>query len=87
MVRRKATITLDREKAMNVMALLEVHTMSEAIDVALTRLIQAERLRRDVAAYGRTPPHDAEVALAGLPVAFDLEDAGVDYESDYRTDG
>ena len=65
------------------MHLLEAHTMSEVIDLALDRLIQAERLRRDVAAYGRTPPSDAEVALADMPVTFDLADAGVDYESDY----
>jgi hypothetical protein len=84
MAREKATITLDRAKARAAMLLLEVHTMSEVIDLALDRLIHAERLRRDVAAYGRTPPTDADVALADMPVTFDLEDTDVDYESDYR---
>jgi Bacterial antitoxin of type II TA system, VapB len=87
MVRRKATITLDRQKATDAMALLEMHTMSEVIDLALTRLIEAERLRRDVAAYGQTPPTDADIALAEIPVTFDLDDAEVDYESDYGTNG
>lgn len=85
MAREKATITLDRAKARDAMRLLEVHTVSEVIDLALERLVRTERLRRDVAAYGRIPPTDAELALADLPVAFDLDDADVDYESDYRT--
>jgi hypothetical protein len=84
MVRRKATITLDREKAADAMALVEVHTMSEVIDLALSRLIHAERLRRDIAAYRQTPPADVDIALADIPVTFDLDDADVDYEADYR---
>jgi hypothetical protein len=85
MAREKATITLDRAKARDAMRLVEAHTMSEVIDLALDRLIGAERLRRDVAAYGRIPPGDVDMALADLPVAFDLDDDDVDYESDYRT--
>ena len=85
MARRKATITLDREKAASAMALVEVHTMSEVIDLALSRLIHAERLRRDIAAYRHTPPSDVDIALADIPVTFDLDDADVDYEADYRT--
>lgn len=84
MAREKATITLDRAKANDAMHLLEVHTMSEVIDLALDRLIRAERLRRDIAAYGQTPPTDVEIALADMPATFDLDDADVDYESDYR---
>lgn len=60
--------------------------MSEVIDLALDRLIRAERLRRDISAYGRTPPTDMDVALADLPVTFDLDDDEVDYASDYRGD-
>jgi hypothetical protein len=86
MARQKATITLDRTKARDAMALVEAHTMSEVIDLALERLIRAERLRRDVAAYGSAPPADLEAALADMPVAFDLDDADVDYESDYRAE-
>lgn len=84
MVREKVTITLDRAKTREAMLLLEVHTASEVIDRALDRLIHAERLRRDVAAYGRTPPTVEDMALAEMPVAFDLDDDDVDYESDYR---
>ena len=87
MAREKATITLDRAKARDAMRLLEIHTVSEVIDLALERLIRAERLRRDVAAYGQTPPTEAELALADMSVTFDLDDADVDDESDYRTDG
>jgi hypothetical protein len=83
MVREKATITLDRSKARDAMLLLEVRTVSEAVDRALDRLIQTERLRRDIAAYGRTPPADAHLALVEVPAAFDLHDDDVDYESDY----
>jgi hypothetical protein len=71
--------------ARDAMHLPEVHTMSEVIDLALDRLTRAERLRRDVAAYGRTPPADVDVALAELPVTFDLDDDDVDYGSDDRT--
>lgn len=87
MAREKATITLDRAKARDAMLLIEAKTMSEVIDLALDRLIHAERLRRDVAAYGRNPPDDAEMALADVPVAFDLDDDDVDYESDYGRRG
>jgi hypothetical protein len=87
MAREKATITLDRAKAKDAMLLLEVHTVSEAVDRALDRLIKAERLRRDIAAYRRTLPPEADMALVEMPVEFDLHDDAVDYESDYRTGG
>jgi hypothetical protein len=87
MARNKATITLDRAKVRDAMRLVEVQTMSEVIDLALDRLIRAERLRQDVAAYGRTPPSAADMALADMTVAFDLDDDEVDYESDYRRGG
>ena len=83
MTRSKATITLDREKAASAMALAEVHTMSEVIDLALSRLIHAEQLRRDIATYRHTSPADVDIALADIPVTFDLDDADVDYEADY----
>lgn len=86
MARQKATITLDRTKARDAMALVEVHTMSEVIDLALDRLIRAERLRRDVATYGSGPAADLDLALADIPVTFDLDDTDVDYESDYAVE-
>jgi hypothetical protein len=66
MAKDKATITLDRAKATTARALLGAHSTSEVIDVALDRLIRAERLRADVAAYRRVPPTRDEVDLAAL---------------------
>ena len=86
MAREKATVTLDREKARSAMALTGGRSMSEVIDLALDRLIHTERLRHDVAAYKRTPPSVAELALADLPVHFDLGDEAVDYDALYGTD-
>lgn len=60
MPKRKVTITLDRAKADEARALLSAESTSQAIDLALDRAIRAERLRRDVAAYRRVPPTDAE---------------------------
>ena len=45
--------------------------------------IRAERLRRDVVAYERQPPTDAERALGDQPVVFDLGDDDVDYDALY----
>jgi hypothetical protein len=83
MAREKATITLDRAKATEVQRLTGAGSTSEAIDLALTRLITIERLRRDVEAYTGRPLTDAETAVGDLPVAFDLDDADVDYDALY----
>jgi hypothetical protein len=83
MAREKATITLDRAKATEVQRLTGAGSTSEAIDLALTRLIAIERLRRDVEAYTGRPLTDAETAVGDLPVAFDLDDADVDYDALY----
>jgi hypothetical protein len=83
MARLKATITLDRAKAAEVQRLTGARSTSEAVDLALTRLIAIERLRRDVEAYTGRPLTDAEAVIADLPVAFDLDDADVDYDALY----
>lgn len=83
MAREKATITLDRAKVEAARALVETASISEVIDVALERLIRTERLRRDVAAYTKTPLDSVELAIADLPVQLDLDDAGVDYDRLY----
>ena len=83
MARQKVTITLDRTKADAARALLGVKSTSETIDVALGRLIRAERLRRDIATYSRLPLESAELAVADLPVELDLDDADVDYDKLY----
>jgi hypothetical protein len=84
MARSKATITLDKAKASRATALIGGKSLSETIDVALDRLIRAEQLRHDLVAYGRPSPDDLELALADLPVDFDLGDDDVDYDALYE---
>lgn len=66
MAKEKATITLDRRKAEEARALTGAESTSAVVDVALDRLIRAERLRRDIAAYRATPVTDDELLLAEL---------------------
>lgn len=80
MAREKVTITLDRAKVRSAMALSGSGSMSDAIDVALDRLIGEAELRRDIAEYVRQPIDDDEALLGTLPVRLDLGDDGVDYE-------
>jgi len=49
MARGKAIVLLDREKVEEARELVGGRSMSEVIEIALDRLIRAERLRRDVA--------------------------------------
>lgn len=83
MARDKATITLDRKKLARAAALVGGGSMSEVIDIALDWLIRTEELRRHVASYARKPLDEEELALADLPVEFDLDDADVDYDALY----
>jgi hypothetical protein len=82
MVKEKATITLNRAKVAKAASLIGGRSISEVVDIALDRVIQAEELRRDVAAYLRQPLGDEELAL-DLPVLFDLADEDVDYDALY----
>lgn len=86
MARDKATITLDREKVARAASLVGSESMSETIDIALERLIRAEELRNDVAAYRRMPLSEKESAVADLPVELDLADEHVDYDDLYGSD-
>lgn len=83
MAREKATITLDRAKVEEARTLIGGRSTSDVIDTALARLIQTERLRRDIEAYSRQPVTAGELALADLPVQLDLGDDDVDYEALY----
>ena len=83
MARTKATVTLDRAKAEEARVLAGSKSISEVIDLALDRLVRAERLRRDVAAYRRQPLEGSEPWAGDLPVEFDLDDHDTDYEKDY----
>jgi hypothetical protein len=87
MAKTKATVVLDRDKVEEAQTLIGTTSMSATIDVALDRLVRAERLRRDVEAYTATPPTDDEIALGDLPVRLDLGDDDVDYEALYGQDG
>ncbi len=73
-------MTLDRSKVVRAQALLGLGSMSDAIDAALDRVIRAEELRRDVAAYTAIPPTADELAVGDLPVELDLGDGDVDYD-------
>jgi hypothetical protein len=83
MAKGKATVTLDREKVNEAKTLTGTQSMSGVIDLALDRLIRAERLRRDVVAYTGQPWSEAELWFADLPVELDLGDAEVDYDELY----
>lgn len=84
MPKEKVTITLDRSKAESARALVGAASTSEVVDIALDRLIRAERLRGDVAAYRRVPPTGAETELALLDAAaLDDPDDTVDWEMLY----
>lgn len=86
MAKAKATITVDREKVDRARELTDAISTSAVIDVALDRLIRAEVLRRDVEAYRKFPMTDDELALAAVPVQFNLDDDDVDYEALYGDD-
>ena len=64
MAKQKVTITLDRAKADEARDLVGGTSTSDVIDVALDRLIRAERLRRDIDAYRRIPPGDTDLLIA-----------------------
>lgn len=82
----KATLTLDRAKMAEAKRLIGGRSMSQVVDVALDRLIRAERLKADVAAYGARPGSVDEVVLGDLEVSFDLDDDDVDYDALYGTE-
>ena len=85
MVKEKVTITLDRAKAERARSLVGARSTSELVDRALDRLIRAERIRQDMAAYQHRPPTDEEAELARSVEWFDLDDE-TDWESLYPDD-
>ena len=82
MAKEKVTITLDRSKADAAKGLVGAASTSEVIDIALDRLVRAERLRRDVEAYRRMPQTPQERALADQADVRGLDD-DVDWEALY----
>jgi hypothetical protein len=85
MAKDKVTITLDRTKASQARSLVGAGSTSEVIDLALDRLIRAERLRADIAAYQQVPATDAEARLAAIGDPSDLGD-DTDWEALYGVD-
>jgi len=79
MARDKITISLDRTKAEEAARMVGAPSTSAVIDIALDRLLRAERLRRDVDAYRRTPPTPGETAIAALGDSSGVQD-GTDWE-------
>ena len=75
MAKEKATITIDRVKVAEARRLTGAPTNSATIDIALTQLIRAERIRHDVVAYVARPVTDEEVALSAPSATWsDLAD-------------
>jgi hypothetical protein len=74
MARDKITISLDRTKADEAARMVGAPSTSAVIDVALDRLLRAERLRRDIDAYRRQPPTAGETAIAALGDSSGVED-------------
>jgi len=83
MASEKATLTLDRAKMAEAKRLIGGRSMSQVVDIALDRLIHAERLKADLAAYGADPPSPDDEALGEVAVMFDLDDDDVDYDELY----
>ena len=85
MARQKVTITLDRAKAEAARQLVGATSTSEVVDLALDRLVRAERLRHDVEAYRRQPPTADERELADSAETEVLQ-ADTDWERLYASD-
>lgn len=84
MAKSKTTITVDRVKLDEARRLTGAPTTSTAIDLALSELIRAERIRRDVAAYAATPPSEDEVALSRGPIDWSELADETDWDALYR---
>jgi hypothetical protein len=82
MAKEKVTISLDRRKAERARDLVAARSTSEVIDIALDRLIEAERLQRDISAYRGIPPDRSEETIALLADTSGLGDE-TDWEAVY----
>lgn len=85
MPKAKVTVSLDREKVKVAQDLVGARSTSAVIDLALDRLVREERIRRDIDAYRRLPPTDAEVELGSLGDVSGLGD-DTDWEALYAED-
>ncbi|HEY3842930.1 MAG TPA: hypothetical protein VGL48_06720 [Acidimicrobiales bacterium] len=85
MAKEKVTITLNRAKAAQAVAVSGARSTSEVVDLALDRLIRAELLRADIAAYQGVPPTTSELEMALLADTGGVAD-DTDWEQLYADD-
>lgn len=85
MTKRRATITVDPNKADEANRLTGSDNFSATVDKALDLLIRQERGRRDAEAYERQPLTAEELAFAGTDSDAPLD--GDDWETKYRDAG
>ena len=85
MPKAKVTVTLDREKVKVAQDLVGARSTSAVIDIALDRLVREERIRRDIDAYRRLPPTQAEAELGTIGDVSGLGDE-TDWEALYADD-
>lgn len=81
MPKSKVSVALERSKVDEARRLVDTGSVSELIDIALTRLIAAERERRHVLGYERVPQGTEDVEWAEMPrrnedIADDTDWAG-----------
>lgn len=83
MATRKTTLIIDSDDLEEARRLTDSPSASATVAAALRQLIRAERLQRDLRAYGVVGPLPSEVGLAALPVEHrDLVD-DTDWEALY----
>jgi len=64
MARSKTTLMIDRAKLDAIRGATGAASASEAVDIAMTQLLRAAHLQRDIEAYSGLAPTDDEIALA-----------------------
>ena len=82
MAKTKVSVTLDPGKMAQAQELFDTSSLSELVDLALSRLIDQELERRHAAGYLRHPPGQAEAAWADVErgpdgIADDVDWAGL----------
>lgn len=79
MAKDKTSVTLDALKVRRARELVRANSVSELLDLALTRLIEGELERRHVDGYLRRPPATEDLVWAELP----RDAAGVADDADW----
>lgn len=83
----KTTVSIDRDTLDEACAMLGRTSTSEVVDIALARMVEAQRLLTDIRGYLAHPPTAEEIALGDIAVSFDLGDEEVDYDQYYLDHG